>query len=446
MKRKSFLILMGLTAALMLSACGNGSSETTETEAPAETETEAATEEGELAAITPSDYLVENASEYITVGNLDGLEVTQYTYTITDEDVQEEIDSELDMYIEETVVDRAAEYGDTVYLTLISSVEGSDDADSEETYFYLGDADYGEEFDEALIGASAADVIKFSITFDAADAEEMLIDDTWVGQTVDFEAYIDSICEVSTPEYDDDFVAENTDYSTMEEYEEAVREELVAEYEEYTYADVLEELITAALAECEVSEIPDDLYDACYEENIESYVFFLDTDEEDEELEAQEITQEEYEEKILEKLYEDFEMTQEEFEEEVEDMAERRLLVSYICEENDIEVTEEDYVAYVEEYAEYYGYDSAADFEADMVRSYLVWSLYESQATELLYSTANITTASYDEMVLTDEEAEDLDDEAFDEEDLEEMDAEDESAEEESIEEDTEAADEDETE
>ncbi|MCD7766403.1 MAG: hypothetical protein LUH53_07820 [Lachnospiraceae bacterium] len=436
MKRKSFLTLMGLSAALLLSACGSDNSENTETEAPAATEAEAETEEGELAAITPSDYLVENASEYITVGELEGLEVTQYTYEITDEAVQEEIEYELDLYGEEEEVDRAAEYGDTVYLTLVWSVEATGDSNSEETYFYLGDADYGEEFDEALIGASAADVVKFSITFSEDAAEEMLIDDVWVGQTVDFEAYIDTVCELSTPEYDDDFVAENTDYSTTEEYEEALREQLEEEYEETSYADLLEELITAALDECEISEIPDDLYDACYEENIESYVFFLDTEDVDEALEAEEITQEEYAEKILEKLYEDFEMTEEEFDEEVEDMAERRLLVSYICEENDIEVTEEDYVAFVEEYAEYYGYDSAADFEADMVRSYLVWSLYESQATELLYSTADITTVSYDEMVLTDEEAEELD-----EEDLEE-----DVIEEEILEDDTEDADEGETE
>ncbi len=405
MKRKTLLILTGLTAALMLTACGSGndSSTTTETEAAADTgsdaETETEAEEG-LEAITPSDYLVENAADYITVGDLEGLEATQYTYEITDETVQEEIEYELEMYSEEIDVDRAAEAGDVIYLTLVSTVEGSDESYSEDTYFYLGDAEYGEEFDEALIGAAATDVVKFSITFSEDAADEMLIDETWAGQTVNFEAYIDSICEVSEPEYNDEFVAENTDYSTTEEYEEALKTQLEEEYEEYSYADVLEELITAALDSCEISEIPEDFYDACYEETVESYAFFVDTDDEEE-------------------MLEELEMTQEEFDAEVEDLAARRLLISYICEANDIEVTEEDYVSYVEEYAEYYGYETAADFEADMIRSYLVWSLYESEATEILYNTASITTESYDEIVLTDEEAEYLDEEEL-EEDIEE--------------------------
>ncbi|MCC8050253.1 MAG: hypothetical protein LIP10_06260 [Clostridiales bacterium] len=424
MKRRSVLILTGLTAALMLTACGSDNSETTETEAAAVTEAETEAEEG-LEAITPSDYLVENASDYITVGDLEGLEVTQYTYEITDETVQEEIEYELDLYSEETTVDRAAESGDVIYLTLISTVEGSDESYSEDTYFYLGDEEYGEAFDDALIGASAADVLEFNITFSEDAAEELLIDETWAGETVNFEAYIDSVCEISAPEYDDDFVAENTDYSTTEEYEEALRAQLEEEYEEYSYADVLEALITAALDECEISEIPDDLYESCYEENVESYAFFLDTTDEEE-------------------MLEELEMTQEEFDAEVEDLAARRLLISYICEANDIEVTEEDYVAYVEEYAEYYGYESAADFEADMLRSYLVWSLYESQATEILYNSADITTESYDEMVLTDEEAEFLDEEELDEEELDEEELDEETEEELTEEDDT--ANEDETE
>ncbi|MCC8138483.1 MAG: hypothetical protein LIO76_10620 [Clostridiales bacterium] len=391
MKRKFLPVLTGLAAALMLTACGNNNSTDTETEAPAaaEAESETETEEG-LEAITPSDYLVENAADYITLGDLEGLEVIQYTNEITDETVQEEIDYELEMYSEETDVDRAAESGDVIYLTLVSTIEGSDESYSEDTYFYLGDAEYGEEFDEALIGASAADELSFSITFSEDAADELLIDETWAGQTVNFEATIDSVCELSVPEYNDEFVAEYTDYSTTEEYEEALKAQLEEEYEEYSYADVLESLITAALDECEISEIPEDLYNSCYEETIESYSLFVDADDEEE-------------------LLEELDMTQEDLDTEVEDLAARRLLISCICEDNDIEVTEDDYVSYVEENAEYYGYDSAADFEADMIRSYLVWSLYESRATEILYNTASITTESYDEIILTDEEAEYLD-------------------------------------
>lgn len=42
-----------------------------------------------LDPITPSDYLVENAASYVTLGDYDGVEVTKYTYELTDDMVQE---------------------------------------------------------------------------------------------------------------------------------------------------------------------------------------------------------------------------------------------------------------------------------------------------------------------------------------------------------------------
>ncbi|MCD7744287.1 MAG: hypothetical protein LUI13_03185 [Lachnospiraceae bacterium] len=411
MKRKYCMILLGLTAVLTLTACqssddssDSSDSAVTETEA-AEEDTEAAEEDTEeeteagLAAITPSEYLVENVSDYITVGDLDGLEVTQYTYEVTDETVQEEIDYMLEDYTEEVEVDRAAQAGDTVYVTLTSTVEDSDVSYIEDTYFYIGDADYGEEFDEALIGASAGDTVTFSISYDEEDGNELLIDEEWIEQTVDFEAEIESVCETTEVEYTDEFIAENSNgYSTIEEFETAMKEYLEDQAEEQSYSDMLEDLIAAALDNCEITSIPDDLYDTCYDEIVSDYGYFLDTDDIDEILEA-------------------YDMTEDELDEEAQDLAARRLLISYICEENDIDITEEEYVAYVEQYAEYYGYDTAQEYEDDMTRSYLVWSLYESEAGAILYDSAEVTVEAYDDSLLEEdylEEESDTDEEVFD--------------------------------
>ncbi|MCD7736800.1 MAG: hypothetical protein LUI07_07565 [Lachnospiraceae bacterium] len=366
----------------------SASSDTSESDdsASSDSDEEAASS---LAPITPSDYLAENAGDYVTAGSLEGLEATQYTYEITDETVQEEIEADLSMMSEETDVDRAAQSGDVIYVDLTSTVEGTEETYTENTYFYLGDAEYGEEFDEALIGASSGESLTFSITFDEDAADYSLIDEAWAGQTVQFEAEIEAVCEITEAEYNDDFVAENTDYATTEEYEAALKEALEAEYEELSYMDVLEALLEAALESCEFSEIPEDLYESCREETLNSYGAFLGTTDEEE-------------------ILAEFDMTEEDLELEVQELAERRLLISYICEENDVEITEEDYVSYVEEYAEYYGYETASDFEDDMERSYLVWSLYESAAAQILYSSADITTEAYSENILTDEEIEEL--------------------------------------
>ncbi len=47
------------------------------------------------------------------------------------------------------------------------------------------------------------------------------------GKTADFKVTLQSVSQVIQPEYTDEFVAKNTEYSSIEEYEEAIREELI---------------------------------------------------------------------------------------------------------------------------------------------------------------------------------------------------------------------------
>ncbi len=262
MKKKSLLLLLGLAAAIAVSGCGNKNEKKQETEfttdAPAATADEdvieetAAETESLLDPITPSDYLVNNIDDYVTLGEISGLPVTQYTYKVTDDMIAERIDTELSAYSEEKEVDRQSKSGDIIYADITSTVQGDDDSEyTESTYITLGDEEYGAEFDEKMTGVSAGDTQEFSITFDddigdddseytestyitlgdeeygaefdekmtgvsAGDTQEFSItfdDDIWMeewmGQTVDFKVSVTSICEVKTPEYNDDFVAEN---------------------------------------------------------------------------------------------------------------------------------------------------------------------------------------------------------------------------------------------
>ncbi len=427
MKRKLILALLGLTAALTITACGN--SDSTETEAAAQVSTAAQSEdlyaeedesddediemvlpadevddEEEESEITleiepfdPSDYLVEDVDDYITPGKLEGLKVTQYVYDIDDDFVQSEIEAELSMYEDEEEVDRAARDGDIIYVDLTSTVEGSDEEPlTDSTYFYLGDQEYGEDFDEALIGAKAGDHLTFSIDFD-----DEIYDEDWENQTVDFEVDVTDVCEITEPDYNDAFVSENYGYDTTEEFETAYREYLEEEYEELSLMDAMDSLLETALENCVFSGYPDNLYAECRQETINDYsIFFDDIEDEDE-------------------LLEELGMTEDDLDDEVSSLAARRLLISYICEKNNLEVTEEEYLSFIQEYAEYYGYENAYDFEQDLGRSYLVWSMYETKADEYLYDNADVNEVPYDDLYLDDEGYydEDYDDEDYDDED-----------------------------
>ena len=120
MHSKRVLLLLGLIAAVSVAGCGNQAEDSSDAElttsAPeasadedaviAEEETSSQAE-ASLDPITPSDYLIEDVSDYVTLGEITGIPVTQYTYEITDDMVQERVDLEVSAYDEEIEVDRA---------------------------------------------------------------------------------------------------------------------------------------------------------------------------------------------------------------------------------------------------------------------------------------------------------------------------------------------------
>ena len=242
--------MLALAGTAILSGCGKKDDDkhADETEASVsteaadatdtETETETETESRTLQPITPSDYLVKNASDYVTLGSYDGIEIVQYTYDITDEMVQEQIDAARQDAATEEEKSEPSTTGDIVYVTLKSSVKDvADSEDSEDTYFTIGDADYGEDFDAALTGVSAGDEKTFSIDF----GDDFWID-TWAGHTVDFDATVTQVTQLLVPDYDDDFLATYTDYTTKEDYEASIRSALEDEYTQTSYSDAIDEL------------------------------------------------------------------------------------------------------------------------------------------------------------------------------------------------------------
>lgn len=375
--------LLGLAVAAALTGCGTHKAESqTETEVSSavsddlildyeETESEVL-----LAPITPSDYLVSDAADYLTLGTVEGLPVTQYLYEITDDMVQESVRTDLQMSSIETEVERAAADGDTIYVDLTSTVDGSSDPYTESTYFDLGIEEYGSAFDQELIGLSAGDTKTFSISFD-----DSAIMEEWMNQTVTFTVTVTSVCEVSEPEYTDAYVQEFFGYDTIEEYEADLKNYMEEEYDDISYSDTITALLDEAAAQSVFNGYPQELYDACKEETLAFYTDYTDTE-------------------TLEEIYDMFGLTEKDLETEILTLVNRRMLVSLICQEKGIEVTSEDYMSYTEEYASYYGYENAASFEADYGRSSIVWTLYESAAGAFLYDTAQITEEPYDESLI----------------------------------------------
>ena len=333
-----------------------------------------AEEEVALDPIAPSDYLVQNASDYVTLGDYDGVEVTRYTYEITDDMVQEEIQEELADASEEESTDAPSENGNIVYMTFTATVEGEEADDPEETFITLGQEEFGAEFDEKMTGVSTGDKLDFTITYDDDTWQE-----NWQGKTVDFSVEVTDVTTSDTPEYTDDYVKDYTDYDTKEEYEAAVKEYLEQSYEEQSTYDEAEELINACIERTDFTgEYPDELFDSCKEEALSGYSMFVD--------EGGDVSD----------VLDMFGVTDSDIEEEAKNLVNRRLFISAYAQANNVEVTEDEYVDYVNEYADYYG-ETASDFETLYTRETLVNALYESKVADLLLEKAKVTEAPYTE-------------------------------------------------
>ena len=188
---------------------------------------------------------------------------------------------------------------------------------------------------------------------------------------------MESVCTLDIPEYDDVY-AESMGYTSTEEYESAVRESLVISYEDLSYSDAAESLILAAVDLTEFSGYPEDLYEACKEETESYYLMFIGGD-------------------STEDIYDTFGIAEEDLESEILSTVYRRLFISAYCAENDITVTEEEYTDYLNALADAYGYESAVAAEEDYTREALVWTVYESKVTDILFESAKITEIPYSE-------------------------------------------------
>ena len=210
--RKNFKVAMiGLCAAIMLASCGNKENTEPTTETNVTTNT---TQEQETATYTrKSDY-----SEYVTLGQYKGIEVKPIS--ITEEDVTERINNTF----RDTV-----QNGDTVnidYEGLLDGVafEGGTDKGAKLT---IGSNSFIEGFEEQLIGAKIGETKNLNLSF--PDPYERNPD--LAGKAVVFVVTVNGIEGIEGAELNEDFVKNNTEFASVDEYKENVKKTLESEKE-----------------------------------------------------------------------------------------------------------------------------------------------------------------------------------------------------------------------
>lgn len=210
--KKLVLVGMAVLSIAAVSACGK-KSDTTESSTTAETETTA-----EVAR--PDDY---GSAE---LGNYIGVEIPNIDTTVTDEEVQTQIDNELkqDPNIEQ-VTDRPIQDGDIANIDYTGTKDGvAFDGGTAQGYdLVIGSGNFIEGFESGLIGHNAGENVKLDLTFPADYGNADL-----AGAAVVFDVKINSISVSKDAELNDEWVNRHTNgqYTTVDAYKEAVRTRL----------------------------------------------------------------------------------------------------------------------------------------------------------------------------------------------------------------------------
>ena len=208
MRKLKLLCLCGLTAAVLMTGCA-GSTDTTNVN---------------LGSATVSEYR--------------GVKVNVAAPEVTDDEVDQKIQTNLKQNPNEVEVDRAAKDGDIVNIDYKGTKDGEafDGGTAEGTDLTLGSKTMIDGFEDGLIGAKKGETKTLNLTFPEDYKEESL-----AGQAVVFEVTVNSVKEKQDAVLDDAFV------QTVDEYKEGIRADLLTQKqktaEQEMEQDVLQNVI-----------------------------------------------------------------------------------------------------------------------------------------------------------------------------------------------------------
>ncbi|MBR1865810.1 MAG: FKBP-type peptidyl-prolyl cis-trans isomerase [Lachnospiraceae bacterium] len=360
-----------------------------------------------------SKYLLdEDYSQYVSVCEYKGVETSKIVFDVTDEEIQEQIDQLLYEYVSyEEITGRGVELGDMVNLDYTASLDEETDTASdsdrdkeaiEEEYsgtdeeIVVGEGVLYPEVEDALIGMKAGDskTVEVVLTEDYAEEED-------VGQKLSVEVKLNTIDEEILPEYNDDFVKENTDYDSMEAYETSVKEELMQDKEEEYKAASQEEIFDYLVEHSEFNGYPDALYTQCEEEYDNNNAFYAAMWQMD-----------------LEDYLELLGITDADREEGIQSMIKQELVVGAIAQKEGITCNDKEVRQFAEDIYEEYDYDSVEDFLQDYSDREIGQEIIYQKVATLLYDNATYKEKTEEEY-LAEQEAEyedESDDSSLDEE------------------------------
>ncbi|MGI6116182.1 trigger factor [Luoshenia tenuis] len=189
----------------------------------------------------------------VTLGDYKGIKVERPEYTVTDEDVQAEVDRALERSARWIAVeDRPVQDGDRVTLDYAGTVDGVafEGGTAEGQTLNIGSGMFIPGFEEQMVGMNPGEEKDLNVKFpEEYQAKEL------AGKDAVFHVKLHDIKEKELPELDDEFAKDVSEFDTLDEYKADIRAKLEEQNKQRADA-AYENALIEKIAENATVEIP----------------------------------------------------------------------------------------------------------------------------------------------------------------------------------------------
>ena len=206
----------------------------------------------------------------VTLGEYKGLEVEKAEATVTDAQVDAELDRMAQNVASTETVERAAEMGDTANIDFEGFLDGTpfDGGKGENHDLKLGSNSFVPGFEEQVVGMSAGEEKDIDITFPENYHENL------AGKAVVFHVKCNKVTATNVPALDDEFAKDVSEFETLEELKADIRAKAL-ENAQKQIDNAFEQACVDKAAENTTLEMPKALVEAELDNQMERFAYQL---------------------------------------------------------------------------------------------------------------------------------------------------------------------------
>lgn len=296
----------------------------------------------------------------VTLGKYKGVTVTKIDTSVTDEEVDAEVETQRNNNARTVSVERPIENGDTAVIDFEGFVDdvAFEGGKGENYDLEIGSHSFIDTFEDQLVGKVAGDDVDVQVTFpEQYQAEEL------AGKPALFKVKIHEVKAKELPELDDEFAQDVSEFDTLAEYKEDVKKKLTERKEADAHRTKEDEAIAKIIDDAKM-DIPEAMIDNQVNSMINDFA---------NNMMQQGLSMEQY--------MQFTGMTMDKFKEQVRPDAVKRiqssLVLEQIAKDENLEVTDADVDAEIEKMAAAYG------MEVDKIKDYIQDAEKESMKKDI---------------------------------------------------------------